>query len=92
MYLQLFHAQKKNLKIYNNRQINSIEVKQSLFFIAMITVFMVSFIFIGLTFAEKNVVDVVIEKPKWCNSATLSHYYTFMEFQKEYKYPCATYI
>ncbi len=49
-------------------------------------------IFIDLAFAEQNDVDIVIEKPKWCNSTSLSHYYTFIEFQKEYKYPCATYI
>ncbi len=55
----------------------------------MIIVFMVSCIFIGLTFAEQT---LVVEKPKWCNSASLSHYYLLMEFQKEYKYPCATYI
>ena len=48
-------------------------------------------VFIDLAFAEQNDV-VVIEKPKWCNSANISHYYTFMEFQKEYKYPCATYM
>lgn len=35
---------------------------------------------------------IVIEKPKWCNSASMSYYYTFMESQEEYKYPCATYI
>ena len=35
---------------------------------------------------------IVIEKPKWCNSASISYYYTFMESQEEYKYPCATYI
>ena len=48
-------------------------------------------VFIDLAFAEPIVV-VVIEKPKWCNSANISYYYTFMEFQKEYKYPCATYM
>ncbi len=58
----------------------------------MIIVFIVLSIFIDLAFVEQNVVDVVIEKPKWCNSASLSHYFIFMEFQKEYKYPCATYI
>ena len=35
---------------------------------------------------------IVIEKPKWCNSASTSYYYSFMEFKEEYKYPCATYI
>ena len=58
----------------------------------MIIIIIVLSIFIDLAFAEQNVVDVVIEKPKWCNSASLSHHYTFMELQKEYKYPCATYI
>ena len=48
-------------------------------------------VFIDLAFAEPNDV-VVIEKPKWCNSANLSYYYTFEEFQEEYKYPCATYM
>ena len=47
-------------------------------------------VFIDLAFAEPN--DVVIEKPKWCNSANLSYYYTLKEFQEEYKYPCATYM
>ena len=48
-------------------------------------------IFIDLAFAEP--IDViVIEKPKWCNSANLSYYYTLEEFQEEYKYPCATYM
>ena len=48
-------------------------------------------VFIDLAFAEPNDV-VVIEKPKWCNSANTSYYYTFGEFQKEYKYQCATYM
>ena len=48
-------------------------------------------VFIDLAFAEQNDV-VVIEKPKWCNSANISYYYTFLEFQQEYKYPCATYM
>jgi hypothetical protein len=48
-------------------------------------------VFIDLAFAEPNDV-VVIEKPKWCNSANISYYYTFMEFHKEYKYPCAIYM
>ena len=56
---------------------------------------MILSVFIDLAFAEQNDV-VVIEKPKWCNSANISYYYTFnyifMEFQKEYKYPCATYM
>ena len=36
-------------------------------------------IFINLAFAEPNDV-VVIEKPKWCNSASISYYYTLGEF------------
>ena len=58
----------------------------------MIVVFMVLSIFIDLVFAEQNVVDIVIEKPKWCNSTNLVYYYIFIEIEKEYKYPCATYI
>ena len=52
---------------------------------------MILSVFIDLALAEQNDV-VVIEKPKWCNSANISYYYTFMEFQKEYKYPCVTYM
>ena len=48
-------------------------------------------VFIDSAFAEQNDV-VVIEKPKWCNSANLSYYYALEEFQEEYKYPCATYM
>jgi hypothetical protein len=48
-------------------------------------------VFIDLTFAEPNDV-IVIEKPKFCNSANLSYFYTSDEFQEEYKYPCATYM
>jgi hypothetical protein len=48
-------------------------------------------VFIDLAFAEPND-GVVIEKPKWCNSANLSYYYKLGEFQEEYKYPCATYM
>ena len=59
-------------------------------FTTNIVVMMLS-VFIDLAFAEQNEV-VVIEKPKWCNSANISYYYTFGEFQEEYKYPCATYM
>jgi hypothetical protein len=45
---------------------------------------------IDLAFAKQNDV-VIIQKPKWCNSANLSYYYTLGEFH-EYKYPCATYM
>jgi hypothetical protein len=51
---------------------------------------MILSVFIDLAFAESND-DVVIEKPKFCNSANLSYYY-LLEFQEEYKYPCATYM
>jgi hypothetical protein len=70
-------------------------VKIVLFLITTNIVSMILSVFIDLAFAEQNDV-VVIEKPKWCNSANISYYYTFnyifMEFQKEYKYPCATYM
>ena len=52
---------------------------------------MILSIFIDLAFAEQNEV-VVIEKPKFCNSANLSYYHTLEEFQEEYKYPCATFM
>ena len=39
-------------------------------------------VFIDLAFAEPNDV-VVIEKPKFCNSANLGYYYP-LEFQEEY--------
>ncbi len=48
-------------------------------------------VFIDFAFAEPNDV-IVIEKPKFCNSANLSYYYTLEELQDEYKYPCATYM
>jgi hypothetical protein len=53
---------------------------------------MILSISLNLAFAEQNDIDLIVEKPKWCNSASTSYYYTFMEFQEEYKYPCATYI
>ena len=53
---------------------------------------MILSISLNLAFAEQNDVDLIIEKPKWCNSASTSYYYSFMEFQEEYKYPCATYM
>ncbi|HVP81646.1 MAG TPA: hypothetical protein VMS35_01285 [Nitrososphaeraceae archaeon] len=59
-------------------------------FTTNIVVMMLS-VFIDLAFAESNDV-VVIGKPKFCNSANLSYYYTLEEFPKEYKYPCATYM
>ena len=59
-------------------------------FTTNIVVMMLS-VFIDLAFAEPNDV-VVIEKPKFCNSANLSYYHTLEEFQAEYKYPCATFM
>ena len=59
-------------------------------FTTNIVVMMLS-VFIDLAFAEPNDV-VVIEKPKFCNSANLGYSYTMKEFPKEYKYPCATYM
>jgi hypothetical protein len=52
---------------------------------------MILSVFIDLAIAEPNEV-VVIEKPKWCNSANLSYYYTLEEFQEEYKYPSAKFM
>jgi len=49
-------------------------------------------IFIDLAYAEQNDVDGFIEKPKWCNSVSTSHYYILMELPKEYKHPCVTFI
>jgi len=67
-------------------------VKILLFLITANIVVMMLSVFIDLAFAEQNDVDIVIEKPKFCNSANLSYYYTLDEFQEEYKYPCATYM
>jgi hypothetical protein len=49
-------------------------------------------VLIDIAFAEQNDDAVIIEKPKWCNSANLSYYYTLGEFHEEYKYPCSKYI
>jgi hypothetical protein len=65
-------------------------VKILLFLITANIVILGLSVFIDLAFAEPNDV-IVIEKPKFCNSANLSYYYTLEEFQEEYKYPCATY-
>jgi hypothetical protein len=65
-------------------------VKILLFLFTTNIVNMMLSVFIDLAFAEPN--DVIIEKPKFCNSANLSYYYTLEEFQEEYKYPCATYM
>ncbi len=66
-------------------------MKILLFLITANIVTLVLSVFIDLAFAEPNDV-IVIEKPKWCNSANLSYYYKLGEFQEEYKYPCATYM
>ena len=49
-------------------------------------------IFVELIFAEENYFNIIIKKPEWCNSTNLVYYHTFPAIQKEYKYPCATYI
>ena len=50
-------------------------------------------IFIDLAFAEEASIDViVIEKPKWCNSASISYYSLPVGWEEEYKYPCVTYM
>lgn len=66
-------------------------MKILLFLITTNIVALMLSVFIDLAFAEPNDV-VVIEKPKFCNSANLSYYYTLEEYQEEYKYPCATYM
>ena len=66
-------------------------MKILLFLITINVVTLVLSFFIDLAFAEQNDV-IVIEKPKWCNSANTSYYYTLEEFQEEYKYPCVTYM
>ena len=79
------------MKIYNNLSLNSVEVKILLFLFTTNIVVMMLSVFVDLAYAEPNDV-VVIEKPKFCNSANLSYYSTLEEFQEEYKYPCATYM
>jgi hypothetical protein len=66
-------------------------VKIPLFLFTTNIVVMTLSVFIDLAFAEPNDV-VVIQKPKFCNSANLNYYYTLEKFQEEYKYPCATYM
>ena len=66
-------------------------MKILLFLITTNIVGMMLSVSIDLAFAEQNDV-IIIEKPKLCNSANLSYYYTLEEFQEEYKYPCATYM
>ncbi|MDX1372005.1 MAG: hypothetical protein R3321_06020 [Nitrososphaeraceae archaeon] len=67
-------------------------MKLILFFITINIVIMSISIFIDLVYAEQNDVDGFIEKPNWCNSASISHYYILIESPKEYKYPCATFM
>ena len=88
---QSSHSDITNMKIYNNLQLNSVEVKILLFLITANIVIMILSVYIDLAFTEPSDV-VVMEKPKFCNSANLSYYYTLEEFPKEYKYPCATYM
>ena len=63
-----------------------------LLLITMNVVIMILSISIDLVYAQQDDVNIIIEKPKWCNSANISYYYTFGDFQEEYKYPCATYM
>ena len=66
-------------------------MKILLFSITINIVTIVLSIFINLAFAEQNDV-VVIEKPKWCNSASISYYSIPLGLEEEYKYPCVTYM
>jgi hypothetical protein len=63
-----------------------------LLLITMNIIIMILSISLNLVYAQQDDVDIIIEKPKWCNSANISYYYTFGDFQEEYKYPCATYM
>jgi hypothetical protein len=47
---------------------------------------------LDLVFAGVHYIDIGITKPKWCNSVNLTYSPLFIEFQKEYKYPCAQVI
>ena len=49
-------------------------------------------IFIGLAFTEASIDVIVIEKPKWCNSASIGYYSIPVRLEEEYKYPCVTYM
>ena len=67
------------------------KIIQSLLMINMM-IMMLS-IFIGLAFTEEASIDViVIEKPKWCNSASISYYSILVGLEEEYKYSCVTYM
>ena len=63
-----------------------------LLLITMNVVIMILSISLDLVYAQQDDVNIIIEKPKWCNSANISYYYPFADFQEEYKYPCATYM
>ena len=63
-----------------------------LLLITMNIVIMILSISLDLVSAQQDYVNIIIEKPKWCNSANISYYYTVGDFQEEYKYPCATYM
>jgi hypothetical protein len=58
----------------------------------MIIITMILSIFLNLVFAKENYIDIIIKKPEWCNSTNIAYYYTFVDIQKEYKYPCAIYL
>jgi hypothetical protein len=58
----------------------------------MIIITMTLSVFSDLVFAKENYIDIIIKKPEWCNSTSIVYYYTFVDIQKEYKYPCAIYI
>lgn len=58
----------------------------------MIIIAMTLSIFSDLVFAKENYIDIIIKKPEWCNSTNIVYYYTIVDIQKEYKYPCAIYI
>jgi hypothetical protein len=46
-----------------------------------------------LAIDEANYVDIITLKPEWCNSTNLiNSSYISLEFQTEYKHPCAQYI
>ena len=58
----------------------------------MIIITMTLSFFSDLVFAKENYIDIIIKKPEWCNSTNIVYYYTIVDIQKEYKYPCAIYI
>ena len=69
--------------------------------ISMMIIVIISLLSISLDVAEAEVFtatkvydNIFINKPKWCNSVSLIDNFIFEEFpqQKEYKYPCATFL